>query len=385
MKKIKNLKIGLLLICAFCLQYASAANVSIEPVYGSDRFLPNDVFHATCQNQIDVVFSLDKSAINGISAILEYDNDSIEILKIVWEDESKNNLSYVVNDDKIALNKLKTDGIGNNLTKIKYSIYFKSKTGVDSTRFSIADGSYLVDEKWNMVNLTWSIDTFFEQVPECEPDIKMPRVKLLFPSEKQWTAMDSYFQFDITDEWKWVDKDDIVIRFNGETYDLKDMKHEWEESVLTVYPNFWMPLNTWIELEISVSDRQVYGWANIITKTFYLETPNEIYFLNNIDPLEYREIVNNISFNRWESKDCEYLTQIYLKSLHDWDAAQKLIIENINEKLKCPEFNENDLMNIDNQWKNDLSVFAILWWILFWIAVLIWMIECINKSLVSKH
>jgi hypothetical protein len=40
------------------------AQVSLNPVYTSERFQPSDKFHAGCENQINVVFSLNNSKIN---------------------------------------------------------------------------------------------------------------------------------------------------------------------------------------------------------------------------------------------------------------------------------------------------------------------------------
>lgn len=53
-------------------------------------------------------FSLNYSNVVGVNAILEYNSDEIEILKILPEWEKENNLSYVVESNKIIFNKLKT-------------------------------------------------------------------------------------------------------------------------------------------------------------------------------------------------------------------------------------------------------------------------------------
>ncbi|MBO4515988.1 hypothetical protein J5751_00715 [bacterium] len=42
----------------------SFAQVSVNPIYTSERFKPSDKFHAGCENQIDVVFHLNNSKIN---------------------------------------------------------------------------------------------------------------------------------------------------------------------------------------------------------------------------------------------------------------------------------------------------------------------------------
>ena len=71
----------------------SFAQVSVNPIYTSERFQPSDKFHAGCENQVDVVFQLDNSKINGINAILEYNWDEVEILRVLAVSEKENNLA----------------------------------------------------------------------------------------------------------------------------------------------------------------------------------------------------------------------------------------------------------------------------------------------------
>ena len=103
MRKIKNL---ILSICALCFCGFSFAQVALNPVYTSERFQPSDKFHAGCENQIDVVFKLDNSKINWVNAILHYDWDKVEVLKIITNGEKENNLTYTVENDKIIFSKL---------------------------------------------------------------------------------------------------------------------------------------------------------------------------------------------------------------------------------------------------------------------------------------
>jgi hypothetical protein len=70
---------------------------------------------------------------------------------------------------------------------------------VTDTQISFADGSYMVDSEGKMINLSNSTILQFSTVPECEPDIVSPKVNLLFPKEDAWVALDTYFQFDISD------------------------------------------------------------------------------------------------------------------------------------------------------------------------------------------
>jgi hypothetical protein len=43
------------------------------------------MFHAGCENQIDVIFSLNYGNIIGVNAILEYDGNEVDIIKILPE------------------------------------------------------------------------------------------------------------------------------------------------------------------------------------------------------------------------------------------------------------------------------------------------------------
>jgi hypothetical protein len=70
---------------------------------------------------------------------------------------------------------------------------------VTDTLISFADGSYMVDSDGKMINLSNSVILQFAPVPECEPDIVSPKVNLLFPKVDEWVALDTYFQFDISD------------------------------------------------------------------------------------------------------------------------------------------------------------------------------------------
>jgi hypothetical protein len=45
-------------------------------------------------------------------------------------------------------------------------------------------------------------------------------------------------------------------------------------------------------LFIDVQDKQVYGKANLMTKKYDLETSTGLYLLNDIDPVQFRKLVN---------------------------------------------------------------------------------------------
>ena len=355
----------------------SFAQVSVNPIYTPERFQPSDKFHAGCENQIDVVFQLGSSKINGVNAILEYDSDDVEILKVlaVWERE--NNLSYTVEKDRIVFGKLKTDWEW--LDSVTFTLFFKVWSDLKESSFSFAKWSYVVDSKWNMVELEWNYNFQFAEVPECDPDIVAPSVELLFPSNKSWeyVALDTYFQFEIDDQWKGVNESSVRIEIDWYTYTLATIEHEWKGKKLTIYPDIWMPFNTGFEVKINVSDKQSYWKSNDTTKIYEFQTSDKLNLLNDISPVEFRKIVNLDKYFKWTKDECKLLSELYSQYFEEnWD-----VLESINKKLECSE-----LSVIEKDWDIDIieeidgenskfSVFSMLGWIMFWclfFAVAFW-------------
>ena len=359
----------------------SFAQVSVNPIYTSERFQPSDKFHAGCENQIDVVFQLDNSKINGVNAVLEYNSKDIEVLRVlaVWEKE--NNLSYTVENDKIVFSKLKTDWEW--LDSVTFSLFFKVWTTLKESSFSFAKWSYIVDSKWNMVELEWNYSFQFTEVPECDPDIVAPSVELLFPSNNTWeyVALDSYFQFEVDDAWKWVNEDSIRISINWSEYSLDSIEHVRNGKILTIYPNFWMPFNTGFEVEISVSDKQSYWKANTSKKVYEFKTSDELNLLNEIDPVEFRKLVNMNQYFKWTVDECNLLSELYSNlDQRNWE-----LLKSINGRLDCWELVTVEKTTVveweaidESSWK-DFSVFAMLWWILFGSSALFMVFSWLRK------
>lgn len=365
--------------CLFLVGF-SFAQVDLNPVYTSERFKPSDKFHAGCENQIDVVFHIDDSKINWVNAILHYDGDKIEILKIVANWEKENNLTYTVENDKITFSKLKSDWDW--LDSVVFSIIFKSLEGVEFSSFSFEKWSYVLDSKWNMVELDWYFKYEFVEVPECDPDIVAPSVELLFPSNETWkyVALDSYFQFAIDDSGKWVNEDSIKIKIGEWEYSLTNIEHIRNDKILTVYPDIWMPFNTGVEVEISVSDKQSYWKPNTTTKVYEFQTSDELNLLNEINPVEFRKIVNMNKYLKWTDDECGFLSEVY----SEWNQENLRILESINGKLDCEEFTviektwDENIVDIDDNSK-DISVFAVLGWILFGCLALFFAFSWLRK------
>jgi hypothetical protein len=59
----KKLKIFFCILTTLFVPMTTIAQVSFEPIYSSERFQPSDAFHATCENQLNVIFSLEDTKI----------------------------------------------------------------------------------------------------------------------------------------------------------------------------------------------------------------------------------------------------------------------------------------------------------------------------------
>ena len=365
--------------------WISQAQVSLNPIYTADRFQPSDVFHAWCENYIDVVFDLEAEEIAWVSAILKYNNIDINIIKILPQWEKENNLTYVIEEDQIIFNKFKTESLG--LDKIVFSVFFEWDTNLKSTEFSFVTWSYVLDVKGTMLDINSSYNFNFADVPECDPDIISPSVEMIFPKvgTGEYVALDSYFQFNITDQWKWINKDSINISIDDIKYDLSNVEHEWIDDTLTIYPDNWLSIWSAISLSIDVQDKQVYGKANVSTKKYNLKTSTWLYLLNDIDPLQFRKLVNKEKYYQWSVEECDLLSDVYL----DWDEKIKEIILSINKRLSCGEIilsphPDSPLWGEAVsfvEFKSKFSVFAIIGWILFWLLLFIRIFSYLSRNL----
>lgn len=387
----KKIKIfSLLLSVAVVYLWISMAQVQLNPIYSSDRFQPSDKFHAGCENQMDVVFDLEGSEINGINAILKYNNQDIDIIKIVAEWEKENNLSYVIEEDKIIFNKLKTENQWWN--DIVFRLFFEVDENLDNTDFSFVEGSYVLDDNGVMNEINESYQFNFAKVPECNPDIAKPHVNLIFPDVNtgEYVALDSYFEFNIFDEGKWINKESISISIDDVVYDLSSIEHERNGENLTIYPDVWLPLNAVVKLEILVWDKQVYWKSNIINKTYNLRTSRDLYLLNDIDPVEFRKLVDKEKYYQGSLSECSVLSKIYV----DLDWNDQKLLQSIAKRLSCGDITQiEDTVVVNTGVVDDLvleeimdfedkkvSILSMLGWILFVFVLIISGILCYKRK-----
>lgn len=360
----KKFNIGLFVISVLCFFWISFAQVNINPIYSSERFQPSDKFHAGCENQLDLIFSLNYSNVIWVNAVLEYNGDEIEVLKILAEWEKENNLTYVVEENKIIFNKLKTKD--NGLEKITFKLFFKVDPDLISTHLRFSTGSYVLDTKGNMVELNNAYDFMFSAVPECEPDIIAPTIELMFPILNVWeyVALDSYFQFNVYDLWKWISKENISITIDDIKYDLSNVEHERSWDILNIYPDTWLPLGSEIKLNMQVHDKQVYGKPNFTSKDYVFYTSTGLNLLNEIDPVQFRKLVNKEKYYQWSLAECDWLKQNYVISTQEI----KDIILSINKRLSCDDLDWLEDVVVEEKIEANkiwFSVFAVLWWLLF--------------------
>jgi len=114
-----------------------------------------------------------------------------------------------------------------------------------------------------------------------------------------------------------------------------------------------------------VSDKQVYGRANMTHKNYNLKTSTGLNLLNEIDPVEFRKLVNKEKYYQWSESECSLLSREYNILDEDWQE----IVRSINKRLSCPEIEElldiaSDDKGLDGN-KIWFSVFAILGWVMF--------------------
>ncbi len=394
-----KIKLFVLAFVLFGFIWFSSAQVSLNPVYSEDRFQPSDAFHAWCENQLDVVFALENTQINGVNAILKYNNADINILKVFPEWEQANNLSYVVENDKITFNKLKTDNGW--LDKIVFKLFFKWKQNLKTTDFSFVKWSYVLDTNGNMIDLDDNMDNEykfnFSTVPECNPDIVSPHVELIFPVLKtgEFVALDSHFQFNIFDQGKWINKDSISISIDDITYDLSNIEHEWDGEMLTIYPDNWLSVWEIVSLELFVWDKQVYGKSNIVNKHYDLPTSDDLYLLNDIDPVQFRKLVNKEKYYHGSVGECELLKENYTI----WDELDNKLIMSIAKRLSCPNLSlfvtgedgtknitaasnnlDEKLNKLDSLKNTKITVFSVIGWLLFWLTLIVVLFWCFRKK-----
>lgn len=357
-----------------------AVKVSLDPLYMDARFEPADLLHAGCVNSANLLFQSEGQEIENVHVVFSYLPQDIQIVR-VSSTADKSIINYNIDYDSLALNYLNQKG--KKLANVTlFQIYFKSQENLTSTVLSLSTGSYALLKNGEKVTLQWDTNLSFSRGLECEPDEVPPVVSLVSPqSNIEKIPLDRHFIFDIKDGGKWVDKKSVEIDFAWEHYLGDSPYFQWNGDYLVFYPKSWLPVNEKLSLEITVLDLQNYGGANTIKKNFSFETTEDMTLMNNISPDIYRKIIGKATNVFASAPECRMLKQMYAEI----DGMSQKILDGVFAKLACdlsdlPAFVQKtsldnvqaaSLASLQAQKAERVSVFTVLWWLLFGIVLVL--------------
>lgn len=353
----------------------NAAQIFIEPEFSDPRFEPANKLHAGCLHTATVsIKTSSKENLSSFRFVISYEPQNVEILDIKANDIYKGTLDSKIEYDKVIVSLLNKK-INQWETTELFTIWFKSNEYASWSMFAIRKPSYVIDENNKEILVFVEQNLSFASVPECEPDIVPPTISLLKPQNtSQALGLDNYFTFSIKDLWKGINQDSVVINFDWITYTWKDSAIIWEDDKLNFYPKKWLPIGKSLDLTISVSDKQSYWWANIITKTFNFVTQNGIVFENSLTPTMYRNLIGKAKNIYATTEECAALSFL-------WNNASSIQfpfepIESLSKKINCSFDKTNLVKSIEKNKETTkstlfLSVFSILWWVLFGITFIL--------------
>ena len=133
-----------------------------------------------------------------------------------------------------------------------------------------------------------------------------------------------------------------------------------------------------VKLNIEVSDKQVYWKANTTRKEYIFQTSNELNLLNEIDPVQFRKLVNKEKYYQWSQAECKWLEEQFLIS----EDSIKDTILSINKRLSCADLDWlSGLLNLqeidDKVW---FSVFSTLGRLLFGLLLFLLIFKRLSKK-----
>lgn len=353
--------------------FARSAKVSFQPLYSDVRFQPADKLHAGCTNSADILFSPQGQKITKFTLVFYYNPDTMEILRIL---PTTNN--GVINS-KIEYNKIILEVQNPTFTTTAqatsfFQLYFKSNSlGKETLTLWTGSEAITASQTYPLKEI-FTLD--FAKVPECEPDIVPPSISLIYPKDTQERiSLDQYFIFDVKDIGKWIDKNSAVIYFDGEQYFYGSESLKWNGNYLNFYPRKWIPINKKIDLKILVTDKQSYGWANKTQSIYNFQTATGMAFNKDINPMVFRQILQEAKKISPTTNECIVLAGLYNKA----EANYKKDLTSLIQKIGCDisnidasilEYEKNNVAAIEKQQKKyrNISVFAALGWILFFVS-----------------
>lgn len=352
-----------------------AAQIIIEPQFAEPRFEPANKLHAGCVNTANVsIKTSSKENISSFRFVISYEPQNIEVLDIKPNETYKWILDSKIEYDKIIVSLLNKAITAGETTEL-FTISFKSNEFATESLLAIRKPSYVIDQNNKEILVFVEQKLSFEKVTECNPDIIPPTISLVKPENtSQLLGLDNYFVFSIKDLGKGIDKNSVIINFDWIKYTRSDSAFVWKEDQLTFYPKKWLPIGKSLSLDISVNDKQNYGWPNTITKTFNFITHNGIVFENNLTPTQYRNIAEKAKTIYATAEECAALTLLWSSSSNIQFPLEP--IESLSKKINC-SFDKATIIKSIEQNKEKakstvfLSVFSILGWILFAITFIL--------------
>ncbi len=348
------------------------AKVSLQDIYSDTRFQPIDQLHTSCSNSADILFSPQWQKITKFTIVLYYNPEKLEILRVLPKINDGNATSKI-EYNKIILEVKNPTFTTSTDPKTFFQLYFKSDS-VGSEILTIGTWSQAFTAN-KTYPLQGEFTLNFAKVPECEPDIIPPNLSLIYPKDTtQRIYLDQYFVFDIKDIGKGIDKNSITIKFDGEKYMYGSDNLKRNGNYLTFYPSKWIPLNKSLDLNIIVADQQSYGWANTTESTYTFKSATGISLNKQINPMMFRRIAQEAQKISASIDECTLLAELYTKSEVVYQQELKSIIQKVwceiatLDTSKITQQNNVPKMNIQQKQYRNITVFATLGWILFFIT-----------------
>ncbi|HBB03486.1 TPA: hypothetical protein DCZ39_01085 [Patescibacteria group bacterium] len=304
--------------------------------------------------------------------VFYYNPENIEIVRIL-PSTSNGTATSKIEYNKIILEIENPIFSSSTETLSFFQLYFKSNI-VGKEAFTLGTGSEAVTtNKTYPLQGDFALD--FAKVPECEPDIVPPSISLIYPKNtNDRITLDQYFIFDIKDIGKGVDKNSVIINFDGEQYFYGSENLKRNGNYLTFYPSTWIPIDTGMDLKILITDKQSYGGANKTESTYNFHTATGMALNKMISPIMFRRMSQEAGNIGGSADECTLLASYYTRAEVRYQYNLKSIIQklgcSLNTMDESSESNEDIVpqMNAQQKQYRNISVFATLGWILFFIA-----------------
>jgi len=372
---IKKILAGVFTTAMLLVSVTTAAELMVKPLYSDKRFPPTDKLHASCMQNADIILKSEKD-IKEIKVIMWFDPEKVDIMRVLPDYKNKEEVvDFTIKDSQIIYQHKKM--IYNPWYEIKiFSMLFNSTKDITDTTFTFEKGSYAITTNSGYVDLEWYTTIPFATVPECEPDIIPPSVKLVQPIDNgSGIALDSLFVFEIKDSGKGVDPSSIYVSIGKDVYTVNSMGVAYSGTTLVVQPRSWLPVDSEIDVKVAASDLQVFGWSNTVQKTFTVVTAADVILDNNISPGQLRARSMDIAANQGSVEECILLQNLTMLISSD----NQYMIDEISAKMDCSatlsaeNIDEHSAagMYVVKQDTTKLSIFAITWWVLFFLSLIL--------------